>query len=55
MRVNDRIFRINNTFAGTLTLREAQLLIRRSGKKVKIYVHGYGHLSKISFTAIRLV
>lgn len=38
---NDRIVRINNTFAGTLTLREAQLLMRRSGKKLKLYVQGY--------------
>lgn len=42
LRVNDRIVRINHTFAGTLTLREAQILIRRSGKRLKIYVQGYG-------------
>ena len=40
MRVTDRIVRINDTYADCLTLREAQLLIRRSGKSVRIYVTG---------------
>lgn len=40
MRINDRIVRINDTFADCLTLKEAQLLIRLSGKQVRIYVQG---------------
>lgn len=40
IRVNDTIVQINDTMANTLTLREAQLLIRQSGKQVKIYVKG---------------
>lgn len=40
IRVNDRIVQINDTPADALTLREAQLLIRQSGKQVKIYVKG---------------
>ncbi|XP_037048163.1 uncharacterized protein LOC119082692 [Bradysia coprophila] len=40
IRVNDRIVQINETMADALTLREAQLLIRQSGKQVKIYVKG---------------
>lgn len=40
IRVNDRIVQINDTPADPLTLREAQLLIRQSGKQVKIYVKG---------------
>lgn len=40
LRLNDRITRINDTYADTLTLREAQMLIRRSGKHLKIYVVG---------------
>lgn len=49
LRVNDRIVRINNTFAGTLTLREAQILIRRSGKSLRIYVQGYRQTKKRRF------
>ncbi|KAJ6638340.1 PDZ and LIM domain protein 2 [Pseudolycoriella hygida] len=40
IRVNDTIVQINDTPADSLTLREAQLLIRQSGKQVKIYVKG---------------
>lgn len=40
IRVNDRITRINDTYASFLTLKEAQLLIRESGKHVRIYVVG---------------
>lgn len=40
IRVNDTIVQINETPADPLTLREAQLLIRQSGKQVKIYVKG---------------
>lgn len=40
IRLNDRIVRINDTFANLLTLKEAQLLIRASGKKVRIHVVG---------------
>lgn len=38
--LNDRIIRINDTYTDFLTLKEAQLLIRQSGKHVKIYVQG---------------
>lgn len=41
IRVNDIITKINKTSAKELTLKEAQLLIRDSGKYVKIYVTGY--------------
>lgn len=47
IRVNDIITRINETIAKTLTLQEAQLLIRESGKYVRIYVTGYDNLSAI--------
>lgn len=40
LRLNDKIVRINDTYAETLTLREAQMLIRRSGKHLRIYVTG---------------
>lgn len=40
IRVNDIITQINDTPADVLTLRDAQLLIRESGKFVRIYVKG---------------
>lgn len=40
IRINDRITKINDTPATKLTLKEAQLLIRESGKYVRIYVTG---------------
>lgn len=40
IRVNDIITKINDTPADVLTLRDAQLLIRESGKFVRIYVKG---------------
>lgn len=40
IRVGDIITKINKTPAEKLTLKEAQLLIRDSGKHVKIYVRG---------------
>lgn len=45
IRINDRITKINRTPASKLTLKEAQLLIRYSGKHVKIYVIGLVNLN----------
>lgn len=41
IRVNDIITRINNTYTDDMTLREAQRLIRNSGKCVQIFVQGF--------------
>lgn len=40
IHVNDIIVQINDTPADPLTLREAQLLIRQSGKELRVYVKG---------------
>lgn len=41
IRINDIITRINNVYTEDMTLREAQRLIRKSGKYVQIFVLGY--------------
>lgn len=41
IRINDIITRINNVYTDDMTLREAQRLIRKSGRYVQIFVLGY--------------
>lgn len=44
IRVGDRITQINETPADGLTFTEAQKLIRKSGRYVRIYVKGYVYI-----------
>lgn len=41
IRKDDIITRINDVYADSMTLHEAQMLIRKSGKAVQIFVLGY--------------
>lgn len=41
IRKGDTIYRINNTYTDDLTLQEAQRIIRKSGKELRIFVTGY--------------
>lgn len=41
IREKDVITRINNVYTDDMTLREAQRLIRKSGKCVQIFVQGF--------------